>query len=58
MPCDNKILEHNHGEKSLRTPFVLYADLECLLLKQQSCQNNQNKSYTEKNAIHEPCGYS
>ena len=33
-------------------------DLECLLLKQQSCQNNPNKSYTERKAIHEPCGYS
>ena len=54
----NKILKYNHGEKSLKTPFVIYVDLECLLLKQQSCQNNPNKSYTEWKAIHEPCGYS
>ena len=59
MPTkSNKILNYNFGEKSLRTPFVIYADLECLLLKQQSCQNNPNKSYTEINAIHEPCGYA
>ena len=32
--------------------------MECLLLKQQSCQNNPNESYTERKAIHEPCGYS
>ena len=51
-------LEVNHGEKSLRTPFVIYADLECLLIKQQSCQSNPNESYTERKAIHEPCGYS
>ena len=44
--------------KSLKIPHVIYADLECLLLKQQSCQNNPNKSYTERKAIHEPCGYS
>ena len=31
----NKILKYNHGEKSLKTPFVIYADLECLLMKQQ-----------------------
>ena len=43
----NKILKYNHGEKSLKTPFVIYVDLECLLLKQQSCQNNPNESYTE-----------
>ena len=44
--------------KSLRIPFVIYADLECLLVKQQSCQNNQDKSYTERKAIRDPCGYS
>ena len=32
--------------------------LECFLLKQQSCQNNPYKSYTERKSIHEPCGYS
>ena len=59
MPTESdKILKYNYGEKSLRVPFVIYADLECLLLKQQSCQNNPNKSYTEVKAIHEPCGYS
>ena len=32
--------------------------MECLLIKKQSCQNNPNDSYTEKKAIHEPCGYA
>ena len=54
----NKTLKYNNGEKLLRTSFVIYVDLECLLLKQQSCQNNPNESYTERKAIHEPCGYS
>ena len=27
-------------------------------MKQQSCLNNPDKSYTERKAIHEPCGYS
>ena len=26
--------------------------------KEQSCQNNPEKSYTEKNAIHEPSGWA
>ena len=52
-------LKYNYGEKSLKTPFLIYADLvECLLLKQQSCQNNPNESFTERKAIYEPCGYS
>ena len=39
---DNNKLKYNHGEKSLKVPFAIYADLECLLIKQQSCQNNPN----------------
>ena len=39
--------------KSLRISLVIYADLECLLSKQQSYQNNPDKSYTERKAIHE-----
>ena len=59
MPTNlNKIWKYNRGEKSLKTPFVIYADLEYLLLKQKSCQNNPNKCYTKRKAIHEPCGYS
>ena len=45
---DNKILKYNYGEKSLKTPFIIYADLEYLLEKMYSCQNNFEKSYTEK----------
>ena len=49
MPTeDNNKLKHNHGEKSLKPPFAIYADLECLLLKQQSYQNRDNESYTER----------
>ena len=28
-----KILKYNHGEKSLKAPFAIYPDLECLLNK-------------------------
>ena len=29
----NKILKYNEGEKSMRLPFIIYADLECLFEK-------------------------
>ena len=45
---DNKILKYNHGEKSLRAPFMIYAELECLLENMYSCENNLEKSYTQK----------
>ena len=47
-----KILKYNPGEKSLKAPFAIYLDLECLLKKVQSSQNNLEKSYTEKKARH------
>ena len=45
---DSKILKYNHGENSLKAPFMIYADLECLFEKIHSCQNNPEKSHTEK----------
>ena len=55
MPTENNnTLKYNHGEKSLKVPFTIYADLECLLIKQQSCQNNPNESYTERKGMHQP----
>ena len=41
---DEKILKYKPGEKSLKAPFTIYLDLECLLIKKQSCQNNPEKS--------------
>ena len=55
---DNKKLKYNHEEKSLKVPFIIYADLESLLDKIHSCQNNPKKSYTGKKAKHTPSGYS
>ena len=58
LPKIKKILKYNYVEKSLKAPFTIYANLECLLIKEQSCQNNPEKSYTERKAKHEPSGYS
>ena len=36
MPTkDNNTIKYNHGEKSIKLPFVVYADLECLLEKNE-----------------------
>ena len=53
-----KILKYNPGEKSLKAPFAIYLDLECLLEKEQTYENNPGKSYTEKKAKHEPSGWA
>ena len=53
-----KILKYDPRENSLKAPFAIYHDLECLLKKEQSGQNNPEKSYTEKKAKHEPSGWA
>ena len=53
---DNKILNYIPGKKSLRVPFIIYADLECLLRKINTCLYSPDKSYTEMKAIHRPSG--
>ena len=58
MPDENKILKYIQGEKLLKVPYIIYADLDCLLQKIDICKNNPEKSYTEKKAKHKPSGYS
>ena len=59
MPTkDNNTIKYNQGEKSIKLPFVVYADLECLLEKISTCQNNPNESSTTEINKHTPSGYS
>ena len=59
MPTkDNNAIKYNHGEKSIKLPFVVYADLECLLEKMSTCYNNPEESSTTKINKHTPSGYS
>ena len=55
---NDNIIQYNHGEKSMKLPFVIYADLECLLEKMSTCINNPNESSTTKINKHLPSGYS
>ena len=59
MPTkDNNLIKYNQGEKSIKLPFVIYADLECLLKKMSTCQNNPNELSTTEINKHIPSGYS
>ena len=42
----------------MKVPFMIYADLECLVEKMHSFQNKPEKFYTEKKTKHKPSGYS
>ena len=54
----NKILKDNQGEKSMKVPFIIYADLECLLEKINTGHNNPEKSSTTKINKNTPSCYS
>ena len=55
---DNKIIKYNQGGKSIRSPFIIYPDLECLLEKISTCYNNFEESSTTETNKHTPSGYS
>ena len=52
------ITKYNQGEKSIKSPFIIYADLECLLEKKGTCQNNPSESSTTEINKHTLSGYS
>ena len=59
MPTkDNNTIKYNHGEKSIKLPIVVYADLECLLENMSTCYNNPEESSTTKINKHTPSGCS
>ena len=59
MPTkNNNIIKYNHGKKSMKLPFLIYADLERLLEKVSTFINNPNESSTTKINKHVPLGYS
>ena len=52
---DNKTLKYNHGEKTLKAPFMIYADLECLLEKCVRVKRIlKNLMHRKKLSIHLP----
>ena len=55
---DNKILKYNYGEKFMKVPFIILANLESLLEKINTCHNNPKKSSTTKISKHTDSGYA
>ena len=55
---DTKIIEFNQYDKSDKAPFIIYADLECLIEKIDGCKNNPDNLFTTKVGQHIPSGFS
>ena len=54
-----KIFKYNHGENitTMKIPFIVNADMECLLERIGTCRNNPNKSTTTKITKHLASGF-
>ena len=53
MPSeDTKILQFNQYQKSDKAPFIIYADVECIIEKIDGCKNNPENSSTTKVSEH------
>ena len=55
---DNNTLKYNSGEKSVKIPFIIYSNSECLLEKMSLCCHNPEKSSTIKLNMHMLSGFS
>ena len=58
MPKEESILKYNHGEKYMKIPFIINADMKSLLNKIDTYQSNPEKSSTTKTNKHRASGYS
>ena len=54
---DTKMLEFNQYQKSDKTPFIIYTDLECITEKIAGSANNPEKSSTTKVSEHISSGF-
>ena len=59
MPTqDKKYISSTPGKNTLKNPFIIYADFECLLHPLITCDNTEENSFTIKKNIHRPSGFS
>ena len=55
---DSKILEFDQCQKSDKSPFIIYADLECVIKKIDGYKNNPENLSTTKVGQQIPSGFS
>ena len=58
LSVDIKILEFNQYQKSDKAPFIIYADLQCIIQKVDGCKNNLENSSATKVSEHIRSGFS
>ena len=59
MPTeDKKYISSTPRKNTLKNPFIIYADFECLLYPLSTCDNTEENSFTIKKNMYRPSGFS
>ena len=57
MPEKGSFISFIHHNRSIKVPFVVYADFEAFTEEISSCEPNDKKSFTQKYQRHRPSGF-
>ena len=57
MPKKGSFISFIHHNRSIKVPFVVYADSEAFTEEISSCEPNDKKSFTQKYQKHRPSGF-
>ena len=57
MPEKGSFISFIHHNRSIKVPFVVYADFEAFTEEISTCEPNEKKSFTQKYQRHRPSGF-
>ena len=57
MPEEGSLVTFIHHNRSMKVPFVVYADFEAFTEEISTCEPNEKKSFTQKYQRHKPSGF-
>ena len=57
MPKKGKYVKYKNSERKIKSPLMIYADFESILLPKDNGKQNPNESHTNKYQKHIACSY-
>ena len=57
MPGKGSFVEFKNHNRSMKVPFVVYADFECFIKPISGAEPDAKKSFTNQISKHVPCGF-
>ena len=57
MPKKGEYVKFKNAERKIKSPFMIYADFESILVFEDNGKQNRNEFYTNKYQKHVACSY-